>query len=329
MDLALTPSSRTSEDEDDSDEENNSVSPFQEESSKGDGRSDSDQEPDNTPWIEYGQENTDRLWPGKHNPKLLSRFVNLHFGGDWHAYIHFSRWAENKRLTTTNAISLDEWLSLRADGTEYELTTSMLGVKRSDGGQYHEQTTLAKLSTKTAHSSIVSSPSAADSDNAIPGIRSPVQKDIRDMFPARRIPTSEETTAYKIADAIIEQQEIDDAQRVTRMKARAEKFAAAAQLKVATEKGVTWTVHPSAGTTDKPADNPMMDEDTLVTRAPSTRRANINDLTSQLNKQELIAASATAQAIYLQSTPVKVEQNFRRSSRPKKRQEESTLYLTL
>ena len=164
-------SSRTSEDEDDSDEETNSVSPSQEESSKGNERSDSDQESDGTPLIEYDQDNTDRVWPGKHNPKLLSRFVNLHFGGDWHAYIHFGRWAENKRLTTTDDISLDEWLSLKAgDGTEYALTTSMLGVTRSDGGQYHEQTTLAKLSTKTAHSSIVSSPSAADSDNVVPGI---------------------------------------------------------------------------------------------------------------------------------------------------------------
>ena len=258
----------------------------------------------------YISATNERVWPGKHNPKLLSQFVNLHFGGDWSAYTHFGHWANNKRLTTSNAILLDDWLSLKADGTEYALTTSMLGVKRSDGNQLDLQTTLAKLSTKTARPLIASPPPTADGSNAIYGLRSPVQADIRSMFPVRRTPTSEEISAFKIADAIIEQQEVDDAARVSRMKARADKYAAAAKLKVATEKGVTWTIQPPTGIETNLTEDSNMEEEVSVSRAPSyttpppgimTRRSNIGDLTSQLNKQEQIAAAATAQALMLRS----------------------------
>jgi hypothetical protein len=56
------------------------------------------------------------IWPGTHNPHLLTRFFSSHFSGDWTGYLPFARWADAWSMTAPGVpIWLDNWLEEKED----------------------------------------------------------------------------------------------------------------------------------------------------------------------------------------------------------------------
>ncbi len=56
------------------------------------------------------------IWPGTHDPHLLTRFVSSHFSGDRTAYLPFARWADARSMTAPGVpIRLDDWLEEEED----------------------------------------------------------------------------------------------------------------------------------------------------------------------------------------------------------------------
>jgi hypothetical protein len=130
------------------------------------------------------------------------------------------------------------------------------------------------------------------------------------MFPAMRACTPDKTAATKFMDEESVLQERAEETCVARMQARKEKLVDAAKLMVTKEKGVCWSPHEPAVATLQ-LDNSMAMADTLdklcdgtIQKAPkcgsnSRRAAALEKLTSQLNEQDKVAASATALATSL------------------------------
>jgi hypothetical protein len=111
-------------------------------------------------------------------------------------------------------------------------------------------------------------------------------------------------------------QERAEEARIARMQTRKEKFNNAAKLMVAKEKRVRWSSHEPAVVTLQPA-NSMAMADTLdklcngtIPKAPkhgsnNGRAAALENLTFQLNKQDKVAALATALTASLQQHEVR------------------------
>jgi hypothetical protein len=58
----------------------------------------------------------ERIWPGTHDPHLLTLFVSSHFSGNWTAYLPFPRWADAWSMTAPGVpIWLDHWLEEEED----------------------------------------------------------------------------------------------------------------------------------------------------------------------------------------------------------------------
>jgi hypothetical protein len=125
------------------------------------------------------------------------------------------------------------------------------------------------------------------------------------MFLAMRARTPDKIAATKFMDEESILQERAEEARVARMQARKEKFGNAAKLMVAKEKGVCWSSHEPMVVMLQP-DNSMGTADTLDKLCDGTipkalkrgsnsmRAAAVEKLTSQLNEQDKVAASATA-----------------------------------
>jgi hypothetical protein len=58
----------------------------------------------------------DRIWPGSHNVQLLNWFVEMHFSGNWMAYLYFAKWGKTKQDGDLDAVLwLGNWLLAYAE----------------------------------------------------------------------------------------------------------------------------------------------------------------------------------------------------------------------
>jgi hypothetical protein len=136
------------------------------------------------------------------------------------------------------------------------------------------------------------------------------------MFPAMHAHTPDKIAAAKFMDEESILQERAEEARIARMQGRKEKFDNAAKLTVAKEKGVCWSSHEPAVATLQP-NNSMAMADTLYELCGGTipkalkcgsnsrRAAAVENLTSQLNEQDKVAALVTALATSLQQHKVR------------------------
>jgi hypothetical protein len=53
----------------------------------------------------------EEIWPGTHDPHLLTWFISSLFSGNWTAYLPFARWVDVRSMTALGVpIWLDNWL---------------------------------------------------------------------------------------------------------------------------------------------------------------------------------------------------------------------------
>jgi hypothetical protein len=56
------------------------------------------------------------IWPGTHDPHLLTWFVSSHFSGDWTVYLTFACWVDARSMTAPGVpIWLNNWLEKEED----------------------------------------------------------------------------------------------------------------------------------------------------------------------------------------------------------------------
>jgi hypothetical protein len=58
----------------------------------------------------------DGIWPGSHNVQLLNWFMEMHFSGNWMAYLYFAKWGKTKQDGDSDAVvRLGDWLLANAE----------------------------------------------------------------------------------------------------------------------------------------------------------------------------------------------------------------------
>jgi hypothetical protein len=184
----------------------------------------------------HNQHKTDMLngiWPGSHNVQLLNQFVEMHFFGNWTAYLYFAKWGKTKQDVDPDAVVwLGGWLLANAKKGGGKKETKGKYCIGSHGGVM-EDSNMCNKTCDVPHAH--SNDSQLKNWKTSPKFSSstPCHADLRTIFPiVAQACTQEEHARDEMVEEEIAQQEREEQVTADRFQARKEKFAAAADTKI-------------------------------------------------------------------------------------------------